>query len=43
MKYSYVIAVLAVFGLVSVEAVTVKDKLDAAQAQKLFSGFVGKF
>ena len=43
MKYSYMIAVLAVFGLVSAEALTVQDKLDSAQAKKLFSNFVGKF
>jgi hypothetical protein len=43
MKYSYLIAVLAVFGIVSTEAITVQEKLDMAQAKKLFGNFVSKF
>ena len=43
MKYSTVVAVLALFGVASVNTLQIKDQLASNQAQKLFSNFVSKF
>lgn len=43
MKFSSIIAVLALLGVVSVEAVQVKNKLETSQVEKQFTKFVSKF
>jgi len=43
MKYSSIVAVLAIFGVVSVNSLSVKSRVEAAQTERLFSGFVSKF
>lgn len=43
MKFSSIVAVLALLGVVSVEAVQVKNKLQTSQVEKSFNSFVSKF
>jgi C1A family cysteine protease len=43
MKFSSICAVLVLLGVVSVEGIQVKNKLEQGKVEKLFSGFVSKF
>ena len=43
MKFTSVVAVLALFGVVSVNSISIKNKVESSQTQKLFSNFVSKF
>ena len=43
MKFSTIVAVLALFGVASTNAIQIKNKVDAAQTEKLFSNFISKF
>jgi hypothetical protein len=43
MKFTTIVAVLALFGVVSVNGLQIKGKIQAAQTEKLFSNFISKF
>ena len=43
MKFSYFVAVLALFGVASTNALQLKNKLSKAGVEKEFSNFVSKF
>lgn len=41
MKFTTIVAVLALFGVVS--SVSIKNKIEVAQTEKLFANFLSKF
>ena len=43
MKFSYFVAVLALLGVASIDALQLKNKLSKAAVEKEFSNFIGKF
>jgi C1A family cysteine protease len=43
MKFTTIVAVLALFGVVSVNAIQIKNKVGAAQTEKQFANYISKF
>ena len=43
MKFSTFVAVLALFGITSTNAVSIKNKLGTSHVEKQFAGFISKF
>ena len=43
MKFASIVAVLALFGVVSVNSLSIKNRVEAAQTEKQFANFITKF